>query len=108
MLRVVVFCALAAQSALGGQPLCGEEERVLLAVGAAAANSSIEAHGLTFGPGTFWRQGGNTFGCPCQLKPCLRRCLADGKLIFFANSSCLKYFYPTFMVTVMTKNKHFF
>jgi len=83
MARVVLcFLLVVVGGALGDDSLCEEDERVELPD---SDENSIQAHGLNFTEGTFWRENGNVFGCPCAIKPCLRKCYADGswKILFF-------------------------
>jgi len=71
-----VFLLLLLTHAVLGNPLCKEEERVVLPN---SENETIQAFGLNFTVGNFWREkSGNINGCPCLFKHCLRHCEIDG------------------------------
>lgn len=44
------------------------------------ADGNLRTEGLVYPPGTFYKFDGSVFGCPCLLKPCVRKCCkADEK-----------------------------
>ncbi|KAG8313911.1 hypothetical protein J6590_104220 [Homalodisca vitripennis] len=47
---------------------------VLLKDGSEDEDGGYVTKDLTYPSGTFWRQNGSVFGCPCAVKPCIRKC----------------------------------
>jgi hypothetical protein len=51
-----------------GAEFCSKELRMKMAGNVSVEGANIRHAGVVYPEGAYWSEGGDTFGCPCQLK----------------------------------------
>lgn len=84
MIAVLILVVI---SAVNAKYPCEINRSIKILGGDHLDDSSIQFNGITYDPSNYFEDKGEIYGCPCNLKQCIRKCCDDNQYID-TNKTC--------------------